>query len=95
MNYSELVTKNQRQAILELLRDQNGYSINAAILQSALSNLGMAISSTALISMLIWLAESNYISITNDGVIVASITQTGLDIANGHTQHPDIARPKP
>lgn len=94
MQYKDLVVKNQRQAILQLLRDQNGYSINAAILQSTLGQLGMPISFHNLVGMLTWLMEAGYINMIDNGVMV-SITRSRLDVVNGHAQHPDIERPLP
>ena len=95
MNYQALILKNQRQAILELLRDQNGYSINAAILQSSLNELGMPASGSVVKGLLVWLAEQDFIKLSTDTVMVATITSSGVDIANGLAQHPDIQRPLP
>lgn len=95
MSYNELIAQNQRHAILELLREANGYSVNSHIIQRLLAELGLSASHATVSGIVTWLAEQGFVTLEAGTPMVVTLSRTGLDIANGHASHPDIARPLP
>lgn len=93
MSYSDLIAQNQRHAILEILREANGYSVNTHIIQRLLADLGLAASHSTVSGVVTWLCEQGLITLEATTPVVVKLTHTGLDVANGHASHPDIARP--
>lgn len=85
-----------RLVILRLLAEDPDYRINSSILQHSLDLFGHNVSRDKLHTELAWLAEQDLVkceSITS--ILVASLTQRGLDVAQGRAAVPGVKRPGP
>lgn len=96
MSYADEVTEHRRLCLLRVLAAAPGYAGNDSILRGALDSFGLAASRDTVRAELAWLDEQGLIQ-SNDlaGVIVATITERGLDVAAGRAQVPGVKRPGP
>lgn len=97
MNFSEIVTQQQRLLILQMLEQDAAYSHNEGVLQSGLQYMGHAISRDALRASLDWLDDVSLITVSEMPGVgkIAKITARGLDVARGLTTVTGVARPQP
>lgn len=88
--------KDQRLVILRSLVEA-GYDANESILDDCLALYGHHISRDLVRNHLNWLEEQGLVHIERiqDGFMVASITQRGLDVANGEAFVEGVKRPRP
>lgn len=91
-----LIAEDRRLQILKLLEASTGYQVNAPLMQSALSSMGHSIGMDQLETDISWLEGKGYLIYdTVSGVILARITQSGLDVATGRAIVPGVKRPQP
>lgn len=96
MSYARLVEEDRRLTILRLLADSNEYRAHEYLLQQALERFAHAVSGDRLRADLAWLAEAGLVELdVVADVQVPRLTQRGLDVAQGRTQHPGVRRPRP
>lgn len=94
--YADLVTEDRRLVLLQALAESPDYALRETVLVRLLAGERLAIGTDALRGELRWLADRGLIDIEfHDDVQAARITIRGVDVANGHTQVDDIARPRP
>ena len=88
--------QDQRLVILRSLIDAN-YDANESILDDCLALYGHKISRDLVRNHLNWLEEQGLVKIERltDGFMVATITQRGVDVANGETVVDGVKRPRP
>ncbi|MGX2948578.1 VpaChn25_0724 family phage protein [Frederiksenia canicola] len=88
--------QDQRLVILRSLVDA-GYDANESILDDCLTLYGHKISRDLVRNHLNWLEEQGLVKIERltDGFIVATITQRGVDVANGEAVVDGVKRPRP
>ncbi|ACL32510.1 winged-helix domain-containing protein [Glaesserella parasuis] len=91
-----ILTKDQRLVILRSLAEA-GYDANESILSDCLDLYGHDISRDLVRNHLVWLEEQGLIQLERlkDGYMVASITQRGLDVAQGRVTVEGVKRPRP
>ncbi|MDE3932989.1 hypothetical protein NUQ34_03175 [Glaesserella parasuis] len=91
-----ILTKDQRLVILRSLAEA-GYDANESILSDCLDLYGHDISRDLVRNHLVWLEEQGLIQLKRlkDGYMVASITQRGLDVAQGRVTVEGVKRPRP
>jgi len=96
MSFSDLKTQDQRLVILRLLEQDKCYTLNDSMLQDYLGALGHKCSRDCVKSHLAWLQEQNLVTV-NDvlGVMVATLTSRGVDVATGCAVVPGVKRPRP
>lgn len=96
MALKELLTQDQRLVILRSLAEA-GYDANESILSDCLDLYGHDISRDLVRNHLTWLEEQGLLSLQRlkDGFMVASITQRGLDVAQGRVFIEGVKRPRP
>lgn len=96
-SFAQLKTEDIRLCILRLLAEDQGYSHNTSILQSALASLGHNISRDKVETNVAWLSDQGYLTTSSpvEGVTVATITQDGLDVSKGAVTAPGVKRPGP
>jgi len=93
MSFKQKETEHQRRMILTVLASDAGYAHNEVVLIEALEMAGHTLSSDKLKTELYWLKEQGLIDITLVmDLIIAKLTQRGLDAAKGASQIPGIAR---
>lgn len=92
----DIFTKDQRLVILRSLAEA-GYDANESILDDCLALYGHKISRDLVRNHLNWLEEQGLVKIErlSTGFMIASITQRGLDVANGEAFVEGVKRPRP
>lgn len=96
MSYAKEVSRHRRLTILRFLSDSPEYTSNAALLQSVCAEFGIASTRDQIKTEILWLEQNGFVtSQDNADFIVATATQSGLEIASGLTKHPGIIRPRP
>ena len=97
MSYTAHFARHLRLAILRLLAEAPGYALNSSILTDALGALGLAASRDQVRGEIAWLAEQG-LSTTDElpgGLLVATLTERGGDVASGRAHVPGVQRPTP
>lgn len=95
--FPSFLTEDRRLAILRLLESQESYRANESVLCTALDYIGHSVSRDAVKSDLAWLEEQGLISLELVGgmISVATLSQRGVDVAQGRARHPGVKRPSP
>ena len=94
--YSKLVDSHRRLCVLQLLRDEADYRLNATLLLSLVNNHGFATGHDKLENELLWLQEQGLVSLSKVGSItLATIVARGLEVANGFVTISGVERPNP
>lgn len=95
MNFAELLAADQRLVILRMLAEQISYKANSSVLTMRMDQLGHAISRDVVRTHLAWLAEQALVNIDEPvaGVVVATLTERGMDVAKGRAMVPGVKRP--
>lgn len=97
-NVQDIFTKNRRLAILRFLAEDQDYSLNTSVLQSALAAIGHGVSRDVVEADAAWLAEQSLATmerLDNLPVTVLRISARGVDVARGVASHPGVDRPLP
>lgn len=93
MSFAEHETHHQRRDILDILALQNDYAQNQLVVKDCLKMIGHTVSSDKVVTEFHWLKEQGLIEINNVGDFhVAKLTERGLDVAEGASAVPGIAR---
>lgn len=96
MPFEEHLAKDQRLVILRTLNEQVRYCANESMLQDALCLLGHSASREKTKTEMYYLAEQGLVTVTEPlGVLVATATSRGLDVAQGLAVHHGVKRPRP
>jgi DNA-binding transcriptional ArsR family regulator len=96
MSFARALEEDRRLAILRLLSEAPGYSVNSSVLQAALQAFAHRVSRDRVHGDLAWLREQGLITIEEfDSVVVATLSARGLDVAEGAADHPGVKRPAP
>lgn len=92
----DLLTQDQRLVILHSLADA-GYDANESIISDCLDLYGHDISRDLVRNHLNWLEEQGLVKVQRlqDGYMVATITQRGLDVSQGRAFVDGVKRPHP
>ena len=94
--YNKIIQADRRLNVLEVLHQDADYSHNEHILKSVLESLGHGISTDLVRTELRWLEEQGLVSVEDIGsVLVARLTERGVDVALGRSRVDGIARPRP
>ncbi len=94
--FENLLNEDRRLAILRLLSEDAGVSLNESVLQSCLSALGHTVSRDRVRTDMEWLREQGLVTIQEVvSVKVATLTGRGEDAAQGKTVIPGVKRPRP
>lgn len=93
----DLIAANRRIITLQVLSQQSAYELSNILLQRALERFGHAMSLSAVDDLIDWLADRDLIAARKlDGSIrVATLTQSGLDVAKGRMVADGVDRPLP
>lgn len=95
MELQALLTQDQRLVILQTL-SQNHNEANEQILQECLDVYGHNVSQDLVRTHLNWLAEQGLIWLNQVGALkIASLTQRGLDVAEGRAYVDGVKKPRP
>ncbi len=97
-SYNEHWHGHLRLTLLRLLSEQQGYKANSSILTDAADRVaGFAATRDQIKTELSWLAEQGLVTNSNaiEGLIVAKITERGIDVAKGLASVPGVQKPAP
>lgn len=97
MSFSDLWLADMRLVILRTLAKTAGYSCNDSILQDVLATFAHKCSRDQVRSAIAWLSENGYLTyeVLETGTYIATITQRGIDVAEGNITVPGVKRPGP
>lgn len=97
MSYRDEVTAHLRLTLLRLLSDQGGgYSANESVLTDAANRFGFNATRDTVRTELAWLAEQGLVTRDEvEGLSVCTLTQRGLEAAEGRAAVPGVKRPSP
>jgi hypothetical protein len=96
MNFAEQVAEDRRLVILRLLDQAPGCAANDSILHAGLDSVGHRCSRDQVKTDLAWLAEQGLIRVERlDGIVIAALTDRGLDVQAGRATVPGVKRPSP
>lgn len=95
--FADVYGEHIRLSVLRLLDAQPAYCANDSVLTMSVQQLGLSCTRAQMRDHLSWLADVRTVTLLKpaDGVIVATLTERGADIAHGRTSTPGIARPSP
>ncbi len=95
MSFEEHLNKDRRLVILRFLLDMGGYRSNSSVIWAFMHDMGHAVSRDFVKTQIHWLAEQQLVSVTEPvtGVLMASLTERGADVAAGLVATPGVARP--
>lgn len=96
-SYQSFLIENLRLAILRFLFEDNDYSLNDSVLQSALEQIGFSMSREAIRAEFVLLQELGVIKFETvlKSIYVAHLTERGVDVVKGRITIPGIKRPGP
>lgn len=96
MPFAKFEKEDRRLVLLRLLAEDNDYRINSSILQQSLDLYGHSVSRDKLHTEISWLTEQELVSFEElNSVLIVTLTQRGLDVAQGRTTVPGVKRPGP
>lgn len=97
MSYLEHFAKHLRLVVLRLLAEASDYKLNASILRDMAEAHGLTATRDQLATQIAWLTEQGLVSAAElpNGLVVATLTERGLDVAQGRATVPGVQRPAP
>jgi len=100
MSFADLLQADRRLVMLRLLQQSPGYALNSSILLTGLEELGHRVSRDLVATELAWLAEQNLVRVeqvdtSTKALLVATLTERGLDVQAGRATVPGVKRPSP
>lgn len=97
MSFKNHFSSHLRLATLRLLAEAPGYSLNASIAADALGSMGLSASRDQVRVEIAWLAEQGLVTADElpGGLVVATLTERGADVASGRATVPGVQRPAP
>ncbi|RHW17187.1 ArsR family transcriptional regulator [Sphingomonas gilva] len=86
-----------RLTLLRVLANAPSYCANSSILAEAVGMMGLRASRDQVRSELAWLREQRLVTIEepSPALLVACITERGLDVSSGASTVPGVQRPSP
>lgn len=94
---AERLRESLRLALLRLLAEAGGYTLNASVLTAAARDLGHHEGRDVIEGELDWLERRAMVTLSRpiDGLTIATLTGRGADVAAGVVTESGIARPSP
>lgn len=95
-DYGKTLSKHRRLTILKFLNDSPEYTSNASILVEICNGFGVRSTRDQIAGELVWLKENSMVTyVENESFIVVTITDHGIQIAEGLSRHDGVQRPRP
>lgn len=95
--YREHFAEHLRLTVLRLLAELPSYSANSSVITDAAHELGLVATRDIIRTELAWLAEQGLVTTREPapGLVVATATERGLEVAAGRARVPGVQRPAP
>lgn len=94
MSFADTLAEHRRITILRFLDASGGYSVNESILYDAVNAHGVVSTRAQVCTELAWLRDQGLVTIEDlRGLMIATLTSRGQDIATGRTTVPGVKRP--
>ena len=95
-DYRKFVAEDVRRIVLDELSRQPSYRLNDDLLLRVLESFGHVKSRDYLRAELDWLARAKAVTLTEvGGILIAELTEAGLDHVERRKLVPGVAKPKP
>lgn len=95
-SFAQLKTEDRRLVILRFLAEEPSYQLNTSILHSAVCSVGHSCSRDQVTSDCAWLDEQGLLACEINGLVtICTLTERGLDVAQGRAVVPGVKRPSP
>lgn len=96
-DFAKLHDGHVRLATLRLLDDAPGYSANDSVLTTSVRSMGLSCTRDQMRGHLGWMEEQRLVTLLRptDGLIVATISERGADVAHGRSVVAGVQRPSP
>ena len=95
-SYEEFQTEDRRLVLLRALQNAAQYRANAFLLRRYCDAVAHVVSADRLDQDIAWLHEQGLVVRSQDGgVVTATLTVRGLDVATGRTTAPGVQQPQP
>lgn len=95
-SYADVVNEDRRLVLLRALECVSGYETNDSMLTTIVRQFGHVVSRDQVLTDLTWLKEQGLVTIEEiAGVQIATLTQRGLEVAQGIIVTPGVKRPSP
>lgn len=92
--FHDRLQEDRRLVLLRLLSDLPGYRSNSSVLCMLMNDFGHVVSRDYIKSQLAWLAEQHLVTVNDlQGLMLATLTERGHDVARGLSDVPGVARP--
>ncbi|NYT80891.1 ArsR family transcriptional regulator [Alcaligenaceae bacterium] len=93
--YTQYIVEDMRLLVLRLLSEMPTYKANSSVLRSALAAWGHEPSRDHVRTQLRWLEEQGLVAIEDiaQGVLLATLTDRGQDVAAGRARVDGVKRP--
>jgi len=96
MDFAEIERQDLRLCILRFLKEDADYTINDSLLHTLVGTMGHTPSRDGLRTAIRWLQEQGLVKVMDTaGVLIATITQHGVDVAEGRARVDGVKRPGP
>ena len=100
MNFDELLRENRRLTILRMLTKAPSYEANHLVIQAALESVGLTASHDQVTADLRWLESLGLLKLecvegSDMCIWIATLTNSGSDVAKGRATVPGVRRPLP
>lgn len=93
--FADRLREDQRLVLLRTLVDMPGYTANSSVLYMEMHGLGHRVSRDLIKTHMHWLGEQDLVMLEEavEGVLVATLTERGGDVAAGVAVVPGVKRP--
>jgi len=97
-DYAEIKRQHLRLTMLRLLAEMPDYTLNASLLQEGADHAGVPAPRAEVEAEITWLKDAGLLSIRRFGgneLIIATITDRGVEVARGRATAPGVKKPSP
>ena len=93
-NYAQVLSEDRRLVILRVLGEMPTYKSNSSIICTLLERWGHSPSRDLVKTELRWLDEQGLIKVEEvESVLLATLTERGMDVAKGRVKQDGVKRP--
>jgi len=96
-DFTEHLEKDRRLVILRALTEEPDYALNESTIQFLLKQYGHGVGRDRVRLDISWLSEQSLVTVEDlaGRMMVATITQRGVDVASGNSSNAGVKRPAP